>query len=207
MEADRQRIRFRRPILRHVTIPGVKRLRRIAWNGLTVMSALLCVATVVLSLHTNSHSHNLGIIYHATSPALVCSFAVDSCEGLLEWQFSYRTILFEGDEERPPLHFTSGQKSRDDTFSRMSKYDADNYWRHYGFSVEKTANGFNDNINLLTFPASAAVIFFALLPAIRFARWLRRRHPLQQGRCLLCGYDLRATPNRCPECGKTPPKT
>jgi hypothetical protein len=44
----------------------------------------------------------------------------------------------------------------------------------------------------------------ATLPAIWSWRWYRRRRRGVAGCCQQCGYDLRATPDRCPECGIIP---
>ena len=53
----------------------------------------------------------------------------------------------------------------------------------------------------LSLPCWFLVLVTLVLPAAWVARAIRSHRRRTWYRCLSCGYDLRATPDKCPECG------
>jgi hypothetical protein len=91
----------------------------------------------------------------------------------------------------------------------------DQRWVGFGFLTSKTPGGAGPGPPVTrrwdaTVPWPAIVLLLAILPAARAApalvRWHRARRERRAGLCPRCGYDLRATPDRCPECGFTSPR-
>jgi hypothetical protein len=59
----------------------------------------------------------------------------------------------------------------------------------------------------IVFPAGIVLVMTLILPAAFAARFLpffRARRRRRAGLCGYCEYDLRASPERCPECGTVP---
>jgi hypothetical protein len=62
--------------------------------------------------------------------------------------------------------------------------------------------------SILDIPYWLVSVVLMVLPVSRLSAKMyaagRGRRRLRQGRCVSCGYDMRSTPARCPECGAVP---
>ncbi len=80
-------------------------------------------------------------------------------------------------------------------------------WSCAGFAFTKfvSADWLKDQVWEMRVPDWSLLIFLIVLPAwVARRQWVRWR--CQDRLCANCGYDLRATPHRCPECGAVPKK-
>jgi hypothetical protein len=84
-------------------------------------------------------------------------------------------------------------------------------WGNQLFAPHPSANSRSESppikrIRFLIVPFGYFLALFLVLPTFFLMNKLRHRHRRKSGCCVKCGYDLRATPDRCPECGMIPAK-
>jgi hypothetical protein len=79
-------------------------------------------------------------------------------------------------------------------------------WQRLGFDYERTTQSFLGDPRYgwltVTAPYWSLTLVAALPLLVRTARVLHRRRRAAAGLCRNCGYDLRASGDRCPECGQ-----
>jgi hypothetical protein len=57
---------------------------------------------------------------------------------------------------------------------------------------------------VIAVPFYVPILMSAVAPTLWAWRRVRKKTRFASGLCAICGYDLRATPDRCPECGAVP---
>jgi hypothetical protein len=156
--------------------------RRRVFTAVSVLSLLLCLATVALWVR----SYWRGDFLTCFGSGAYRQFA--SCRGQLYMQTG-PTSLPDGHQWRtggPYYFFLDGAPTT-----------------HYRFLGFEQMSGMIWNgapgrrFSVLVVPYWLFALVLAATPMFRL---LRRPRPVP-GLCPNCGYDLRATPERCPECG------
>jgi hypothetical protein len=95
----------------------------------------------------------------------------------------------------------------EDGFVPANGTDFSGFWGRLGFGEEVSPTGpgqFYSNYRWTTVPLWPAALAAGVLPVIWVRRRMRDSHRRRDGLCLDCGYDLRGSSGRCPECGAIP---
>jgi hypothetical protein len=187
----------------------VKRFRRRLFNALTVLSLLLCTAAIVDRWVQRHYFHWFELLtWRIDGPdRIIRGLSITSFSGVVI--LASTTTCGEA-HNPPPSHIGYGiiaDEPRKATGSFLDRAGFNVGVRRYVRSRRFSAIwGISRTVELPTWFLAAV---FVVLPTVAFAH---RRHRLrdkrraQTGHCTVCGYDLRATPGRCPECGTIPSK-
>ena len=155
-------------------------IRRVL-NVLTVLSPLLFVAAVALWIRGYLCADQAGwigerwaLVGESDSGVFTTTFTDDPNElGYMQFQAGTGFIYFA---------------------KRPSDY-AD--WTHFGFDYQS-----DGKLHSLSVPHYAVSLPLGFL-SVWLAMGVLRRRRSAGTKCARCGYDLSATPDRCPECGMT----
>jgi len=190
------------------TIDPMRRFRQWIFNGIAAISLLLCVSTAIAW----TRSYWVGDIFGWDGKILAISqFGIQQYWADVWTQKGDVQIVWRHVRD---THYQMGRIS--DFQFQFGDYG----FRHntgdplgppsecllgFYFSVRTQVDQTVTTHQVLAdFPFWSALLIFSIAPIfwLRMGRWTIST----PGHCSRCGYDLRATPDRCPECGTIPPK-
>ena len=193
----------------------MRRLARYAFTVLSALSLLLCVAVVVLDFKSRRAWY--AVVFGPRGSELtdtdvvngwVCEgHAVDGYVGLMHFAYSDHhgtwhaavNALARAQAPQPWFYFRTENAKFAHGMPSKVNFAIGRYW------VLDNSSGRSSCFDrLILVRCWAVAIVFLILPGVWALGWQRRRmtrRRASRGQCVRCGYDLRASPDRCPECG------
>ncbi len=177
--------------------------RRRLFTALSVLSLLLCVATLLLWIHSHWWQH--AIMYARAGEGSYRVSAIAMVPG--EVDLVTGTYMGEFRSPKPGWSYSetdSRHSSLRDFGTFIPGERASGWLLGFGFYY---ADSDAVTFHAIAIPHWFLALLFAIPPALHLRAIIRSRRLRRAGHCPRCGYDLRATPERCPECGELTAET
>jgi hypothetical protein len=186
----------------------MRRLLRILTSAATVLSLGLCIATAALWVRSRwatdslSFAHYPAYYYepHAPPERLPDGMCFHTCffENTTDCiSVQWNAVHLEADPSSETKHYDRSDPGPfsviwgDDRTGSLGRAGL-----HLAFWRSPVLTGWTIGL-----PHWLILLLTGLIPGRKLIGALRRRRRALRAVCVNCGYDLRATPDRCPECG------
>jgi hypothetical protein len=171
---------------------SMKRFGRFIINSLLLLSSVLCLTVVASWIRSYRRADFLFV--HTKTPSFVAIIGIRAGYIIVETRNGGFRDLFS------KVGYYSYQSHRAWKMAKIEDAYLGIYWK------KETDSSRLPVWEALLIPIAYLVAFFSALPVVWVFKTLKQRRAILQGHCPTCGYDLRATPDRCPECGTVPEK-
>ena len=199
----------------------MKRFARWTWNLFSVLSFLLCAAVLIL-WYQSYHARNVVWMRNRfTADGRVLRTDWFSCDrGRLGWSKLETLGVWRTSSADPNRKFSRWWPYAREDYVTSWDYGfelATKNWKNIsqrrrklrllGFEFQQLTSlsdhpsPWNRSGLTIAAPCSILTLVFGMTPVVRTLRIVRRHRRRARNACPNCGYDMRATPDQCPECG------
>ena len=193
----------------------MRRIGKYIFNSLLILSLLLSMAALVLWVRSYSHFDRVGWgdSIEERNLTLYKNQAISAGGDVVVQKMRVLPIHPYGRLERFNMAIIASITANGERLQELNPFFGQ-YWRDFSrrntdhsiLGIRWASAEYNDGeiaIRPIVVPYAWIVALLGIPPLLRIGVMVRRRLRIERrpGLCPTCGYDLRATAERCPECG------
>lgn len=181
---------------------------RVCLTNLSLLSLLVCIATATLWCFAERYWVELWLVTERSEPTQTVIYLRGVQSGYESFYVGWAEIFRRFDNSQPTRFFPEGNwriKVGSGPRSNQEERGGNAYMKQEMVGGEGEPNHIMFGNDFVEAKYWAVISLAGALPlvhaAISFRRLLVRRARVAANHCVVCDYDLRESPDRCPECG------